>query len=297
MKTEKIIKTSIVAIVFTVALVAPLFAQNIGMQALKPRFKEIYLLGKGIAVNPSNSQDIKIVKIGLAEVIVNVSGSEVNVTAGVLDFDNETFKLRDFSIGIDTTSGNIYKNGTAVGTFSLNLISKPSDNIWTGSLTINGQTYNTYILEAQRKYTGLEIKESVAEYCGAHHDDKNCRGKIEDFCENNPTDVRCEALIHNYCKNNLKDGRCRETLRDLCQKTPSDGNCSEFCQRFPKVCGLIKPKPTTTTVQPVTSTSSTTTTIATTTTVQTTTTTIPNSTTTVQPSTTTTANSTTTTGG
>jgi len=296
MRTEKILKISLVAIVFTVALVAPILAENLGIQSLKTKFKEIYILGKGVAVNPSNSQDISIVKIGLASVIVNLADSEINVTAGVLHFgDNEYFILKDVNIGIGTLSGDIYKNNTIVGSFTLTLISKPSDNIWTGTLTINGQTYNTYILEAVRKYTKSEGKDKVAEYCSKHHENKNCREKIEDFCENNPNDARCIALIHNFCKDHLFDGRCREALRDFCYKNLSDDNCVEFCQKFPKAC---EPKPTTTTVnttttsitttvQPTTTTQVTSTTSTTTTETTTTVETTTPSTTTVQPTTTT----------
>ena len=301
-KYDNVMNISMAAIVFAtalaLALAAPIFAQSTPQVS----FKEIYLLGKGIAVNPTNNQDLSIVTIGLAKVTVNVAGTNTDVVAGVLHFgSDQTYKVKNANVGNGTISGDLYLNSSQVGSFSFTLVSKPSDNIWAGTITISGQTWNAYILEAHQQYSSSEEKQTIADYCANHQDDENCRNKVEDFCQNNPNDARCISLLHNYCKSNLQDGRCREALRDFCQKNASDSNCVGFCEKYPRVCGSSTATTTTLTTSSVTTTSATTTTPSVTTTTSassatsTTTTTPATSTTTsatTSPTTTTTAAST-----
>jgi hypothetical protein len=238
MRTGKFL---IFALVFVGVLAIPILAANTAS------FTEIVFLGKGVAVNPSNSQDLHIVKAGVAQLTVSLSGASSDVSLGVLFFDDSKYVLKDLTIGDGTTSGNIYNGTSMIGSFSLNLVSKPSDDIWSGTLTLSGQNYNAYILAAHRNYTASEEGASVSDYCKNHATDQNCRGKVEDFCTSNPQDQRCQSLLHNYCKSHLSDGRCREELKKYCRNNTSESNCSEFCTKYPKVCNPSTTSSTTTT--------------------------------------------------
>lgn len=298
MKTENLLKISIVAVAFVAILAIPIFAQT-----TSAKFKEIFFLGKGVVVSTSNSQDIQVIKMGVAQITVNVAGTDTDVTIGILYFGEDKYVLKDVVNGNGTSQGNIYLNNSVVGNYNLNLISKPSDNIWAGTLTLNGVSYNAYLLEAHRTYTASEESSSVADYCKNNPSDTNCRSKIEDFCQNNPTDQRCIALLNNHCKSHLLDGRCREELGDFCKNQQQNNpTCQGFCQRYPDKCGATTSS-TTTTSQVVQTTTTSTTSMATSTSTMMTSTTsvaVTTTTTTIAPSTTTTtvpASSTTTTTG
>jgi len=259
MKAENRFKIFLAAIMFTTLFAVPMFVQNVEAQGVNSQFKEIFFLGKGISANQANNTDLYVVSMGAAQVTVNVSGQSTDVTVGVLNFGEVKYLLKDITSGNGTSSGNIYNNSTVVGNYQLTLVSKPSDNIWAGTLTLNGVTYNTYLLEAHRQYTPAEEKNTVADYCQAHHDDANCRNKIEDFCQNNPSDQRCVALVNNFCKSHLHDGRCREALKNTCEHNSQSEQCTDFCKQFPKVCGT---QTTTTTTSSTVSTTQTTTSIS-----------------------------------
>lgn len=247
MKSENLAIISIAIMAFIAIFALPILAQN------SASFKSIYFLGKGVAVNPSNSQDISVVKIGAAELTVNIQGTSTDVNLGILYFGDTKYVLKDINAGNGTNSGNVYLNNSVVGNYNLNLISKPSDNIWAGTITLSGTTYNAYILEAQRGFVGNEEQNAVAVYCQSHTDDSNCRNGTENFCASNPTDQRCVGLLNNYCKDHLMDGRCRQELGDFC-KTHLQNNptCQGFCQRYPETCGTTA----TTTTTSLTTTSS-----------------------------------------
>lgn len=217
---------------FLVILSVPAFAQS----TASVKYNQLYVLGKGLAVNPSNNMDIDIVSIGVAQVLVNVKGSITNVTIGVMNFQNKTYVLKGLSITDSAISGNIYLNDSSVGSFSLGLITKPTDDIWTGIMVLS-QTYNVYILEAHRAYTPSESSATIASYC-KNANDTNCTGSIEDFCKSNPNDSKCVSLENNYCKDNLQDSRCRQELSSYCQKNASAIPCVSLCQKYPGECGL-----------------------------------------------------------
>jgi len=326
-------KITIVAIIAAMLLVTTVMAQTLP----NLKIKEIGLFGKGLAISESDPKDVHEIKIGIATFAVTLNSQSNDLSAGVLYFDNVRYNLKDVTIDNKTESGNVYLNGTQVGSFQISLTSKPKWELWTGTLTLNTQNYNLYILEGKRAVKADELGDKVSNYCTAHHEDKNCRDKIKEFCENNQQDSRCVALFKNYCKDHQEDQRCRLVLRDWCPNRPNAELCKEYCKNNPIVCGIHVKKcdscpdgyrPTddgfcapncgkgrktcpnnvincpsaTTTTQATTTTVAPTTTILTTTTVPTTTTietttTIATTTTTAAPTTTTVPTTTTTTAG
>lgn len=295
MKSEKanIMRISLAALVLAAAIAVPVIAQSITATSLNPRFKEIFFLGQGLAVNPANPlQDVKVVKTGIATVTVNVAGTDTDISIGVLYFDTDKYVLKDLSLGNGTASGNIYLNNTVVGNFALNLISKPSDNIWDGTITLNGQTFNAYILEARRAYTQSEESQSVGDFCHNNPQDASCTQNIQQFCQDNPNDQKCVSIIREFCRTHLSDLRCRIALGDFCsQHQTNNPTCQEFCKKYPNLCSTS----TSSTNQTATTTTSNITTMTTTLTTLTNTTTASSSTTVTTTTTNATSSATTTT--
>jgi hypothetical protein len=229
MKAEKAILIS-VAVLLVIA--APVLAENLGGQAtvLKPSIKMIGILGKGIASLPSDPLAFKIVKAGVGTVSVSVLGEQTDLTVGILFLDDQKYTLKNISISNGSASANLYINDTQHGSVSLTSVIKGDMEIWAGTLTVDGTSYNTYILGGTRPIKASELKEKVSEYCSENSTDKNCGGKIQDFCENNPTDTRCLALFKAFClrKNNMDDSRCKEFMAGWCK----DKNETEDCKSF-----------------------------------------------------------------
>jgi len=273
------------------------------------RIKTLGILGKGIAISTTYPEDFKLIKIGIGTVTVELLGEETDLTIGVLFLDDDKFKLKDVEMGNDTASGKVFSDDEEVGSFSVSLTIKNEQEIWYGTLTVNDENYNIYILEAERQIKPLEFATKVKNLCDEYPEkcsdiakgigqgycekveDRSCREKIEEFCEEHPDDRRCMAVFRFFCKGNLDDKRCRQELKQFCAKNPDDESCEEFCKKFPNVCRFFT---TTTIAETTTTTTTSTTTAPVTTTTITITTTIP-VTTTIPTTTTSTTTSTTTT--
>jgi len=245
---EKATKTKMAAIMFAVALVVTVLAAGAmtltATQAVNIRtsFRSVHFLGKGIAVNPANPlQDVHIITMGAADVEVDEDNNVTNVSLGVLNLQNSSYLLKNLAIGDGTVKGDVfmrpYSNGTDVGGFNVSLLGRATGDLWTGTLTINGQTWNVYLLEGKRKQTPEEEKNSVGEYCSTHPTDGTCRRGIENFCESNPQNERCVELMQKFCKTHLGDATCRQALRDFCTKHADNDKCETYCRRFPAICG------------------------------------------------------------
>jgi len=264
------------------------------------RIKTLGILGKGIAISTTDPEDFKLLKIGVGTVTVELLGEETDLTIGVLFLDDDKFKLKNVEMGNDTASGKVFSDDEEVGSFSVSLTIKNEQEIWHGTLTVNDEDYNIYILEAERQIKPLEFATKVKNLCDEHPEkcsdiakgignrycekvtDKSCREKIEEFCGEHPDDRRCMAVFRFFCKGNLDDTRCRKELKQFCAENPDDESCEEFCKKFPNVCRFFTTTTTSTTTVEETMTMTETTTLETTTettTVETTSTTMPETTT------------------
>lgn len=308
-----IIAVSAVSIVSIVSIVnvVNVMAQSTGGSSGSVRFKTIGALGKGIAISSSDPSNFKLIKVGVATVVINIGGTDTETSLGVLFLESSKYVLKNVNIGDGNFSADVYLNDTKVGTISASLKTHGEDLIWFGNLTIDNTSWNVYMLEGQRKINASELGQEAEDNCGqnpqacndvargignrfcAKTTDKSCRDKINEFCTQNPDDPRCVAMFREFCKNNLTDLRCRQELKEFCTANPTNAGCVKFCQRFPAACGLTTPQTTTTTttstsVSTTTSSSTTTPTTSTTTSATTTptstTTTTPVSTTTTTPS-------------
>ena len=224
-------KAILIAVAAMLILAVPVLAENLGSQSMfKPQIKTFGILGKGIASLPSDPLNFKIVKLGVGTVKMTVVDQETELTVGILFLDDQRYTLKNIAIGNGSASADIYINDTQHGSLSLTSVIKGETEIWAGTLTVDGITYNTYVLGGYRPIKAAELKEKVSEYCSENSKDRNCGGKIEDFCESNPTDTRCLALFKAFClrKNNLDDSRCRQYMAEWCK----DRNETEDCRAF-----------------------------------------------------------------
>ncbi|OGI14453.1 hypothetical protein A3K63_04910 [Candidatus Micrarchaeota archaeon RBG_16_49_10] len=298
----------------------------------KASIKVIDLLGKGIAVSPTDPMVFMIAKVGIGTVEVSLAGEVTEMDVGVLKLDNDTYKLKAITHGEGSIEADVYLGDDEKGSMEIASVEKEDVVIWAGTLELDGTDYYLYILEASRPVKGSEIVDKVSDYCKDREDEPNCRDKVLNYCKNNPTDSRCVALFKKYCETHLDDARCREAIKEACEEDPTlaicdrletrlskfcekhqrSAGCMEYCQNHPGECEVTTTvrkttSSSTSTTAPATTTTTTTTTVSTTTTAPATTTTTPATTTTTVPATTdstttttttsTTTDSTTTTGG
>ncbi|MBS3054987.1 MAG: hypothetical protein J4452_00655 [Candidatus Aenigmarchaeota archaeon] len=290
---RKLIAITLVLIIIGVASI------SLAQESLKPRIKTLVVLGRGI-VTSSDPANFKMLKVGIAKVIVSLGGNETELAAGILHLDSDGYRLRNIQTTNDTASADIYLNDTMIGTLSISSTLKGDHLIWFGTIKINDQNWNAYILESERKAKPEEAAEKIEDLCESSPErckdiargignrfcekveDRSCREKIREYCNENPTDERCKSVFRLFCKDNLEDERCRKELKEFCVDNSTDERCVRFCIKYPKVCRSAtttttteteEEETTTTTTQTTTTTTETTTTTTNTTNTQTTTTT------------------------
>src|SRR3989344_6666592 len=223
-KKTKIIAISLIAIVFAVSMVV---AETQGQSTIQ----KLAVIGRGLAINPSDASDFKLVVIGIATVRVNILGEYDDVTAGILWLNGERYKLKNINIGNGSATADVYKNDTKVGSITAASVTKDGHIVWHGTLNLNGADWNLYILELERKIKAEELKDKVSDYCKEHSSDDRCeflRGKVREYCKNNPDDERCNDIFRSFCVNNLDDSRCRHAIKERCEDSPN----ATICQRL-----------------------------------------------------------------
>jgi len=200
---------------------------DISVSTTRPVLHALGVLGKGIAVSPTDPMDFMLVKVGLGAVKVTINGEVKKAAIGVLKLDGEKYRLKSVSVVDGRATGDIYKNGSKVGDFDIASVMKDDIEVWAGTMNLDGQTYHLYVIEGARRIRAPELREKVAEYCRNNPDDTNCRDKVEEYCQNNPEDARCKALFRKYCiaGRNMDDVRCREFVKDYCKENQNLREC------------------------------------------------------------------------
>ncbi|MCD6557902.1 MAG: hypothetical protein J7K31_02605 [Candidatus Aenigmarchaeota archaeon] len=256
------------AVLVVLLLVMPVFAQGpVGNAAAKPVIQKLAILGKGIATNPSDLMDFKIIKIGIGEVKVSLLGEETELVVGVLYLDSDKYKVKDVVLGNGSIEANLYSGEEKVGSINAESVEKEDTEVWVGTIDVGGATYNAYVLGAVRKARPLEIAQKVRSFCeenptkckavvkaiGNRYCEKNptdpsCREKVKSFCLNHPDDHRCKEIFKEYCVDNLDDARCRYALRVYCKNHPNEDRCKiflvqtteKYCLQHPKAPACVK---------------------------------------------------------
>ncbi len=220
------------------------------------KIQTLGVLGEGLAVSTTNPADFKVVRIGIARVLTNIAGTESEFNVGVLFLDADRYAINNTVIGNGTSGGDIYLNNTKVGSFSANRVVKPGRDVWYGTMTVNGASYNLYVVAAQRPIKASEAADDIKDYCKdnpvkcgvvakavkgigntcANLNSTSCRDKIVQYCQNNPTDARCVTVFRAYCTAHTDDSRCVQELKLFCSKNPTNDKCVSFCSKYTNVC-------------------------------------------------------------
>ena len=249
--------------VFMVLLViiSPVMAQQtLGAQTvIKPKIKTIGFLGKGVAVSPDDPMNFMLAKTGIGTLKVVWAGEETELTIGILVLDDTRYKLKDITLEEGKASGDIFKNNTKVGTFDVSSVSKGNIDVWAGTVVIEDSTYYIYIIEAERPFKPVEIKEkvraAVKNICASPSPGvaSICRqGNLQNYCMTHPNDEKCKEIFKEYCikDNKLRDARCRIFVKKYCEEHPEIEDCvlygmkraTDFCKEHPKsrVCRTLE---------------------------------------------------------
>jgi len=245
---KKLFVMAIALLVIGVTGAAVMADETLGSQGqVSARIKTMGALGYGIATSQSNPMDFQLIKVGIAGVsVTDANGTETVKKAGVLHFGETKYRLKDAVIGNGTATASVYDvNGTTqLGSLSLNSYIKWDREVWAGALTLNGVTYNAYIIQAPRVWKAEETADKIKDYCqnnpvkckaaikavgsiicDPEGEGNNCAEKIRTFCGQNPDDNRCKVVRWAYCKLHLDDANCRAEIIEKC-KNITDGTIS-----------------------------------------------------------------------
>ncbi len=251
---EKLLALVIALLFIGVIAITPVMAQQVGTQrAVHARIRTLGAFGNGLAISQDDPMDFELIRVGVAGVKVSLAEEETAVKVGILHFGEDKYRLKDVVIGNGSVTANIYLNDTQVGSLSLNSYPKGDREVWAGTLTLNDEDYNAYILQAHRIVKPLEKAEKSFEYCKNNPErcmavmkaigrniicdpvtEGNCRDRIKTFCENNPDDNRCKALRLAQCKLDLDDADCRAHLMGVCRNNATDTACDRLCEVYNK---------------------------------------------------------------
>jgi hypothetical protein len=242
-----------IALVFVAVAVGSVTAEGVGSQnPIRTQIRTMGALGNGLAISQSNPLDFQLLKIGIAGVDVIISNETETMKVGILYFGDTKYKLKDVVIGNGSASANVYDNDTQAGSISLNSYPKGDTEIWAGTLTLNGASYNAYVIQAHRLMKAEEKADKVKDYCENNPEkckaamkavgqiicdpatDGNCRDRIKNFCEQNPEDNRCKTLGVAYCRLHLEDSTCREQIIAACKLNSNGSACEKLGEVYEK---------------------------------------------------------------
>ncbi|OYT42622.1 MAG: hypothetical protein B6U78_00795 [Candidatus Aenigmarchaeota archaeon ex4484_224] len=227
---------SLLVIIASLAIIAPigLSQLSMGQNLPKPVISKMAVLGNGIAINPNDLTDFKLVRAGIATVKLHFMGEERSITKGIIFLDQDRYVVNNIEFGNETIDAKLFVNGTEVGSLHLELTLKGNKGVWVGDISVNGETYKIYITDVKRKFQPSEVKEKISEFCKEHPAEcvKNAKGIASAYCEKNPTDPSCREKIANYCKDHPKDQRCVALQKVYCLKHFEDQRCREFYSEY-----------------------------------------------------------------
>lgn len=240
----------LVILVVSLFFISTVFAE-VETSSSDHKIKFLGFLGQGIATSPSDAMDFMMVKAGIATVSVDLLGETVDATVGVLYLDDVKYSMKNVVIADGHATADIYLDDVDKGTIDVSSVLKGTQEVWAGTLVLDGTTYHMYILQGTRVAKAPEIAEKVKDYCDKN-EDANCRERISEFCTDNSEDERCKTLFRNYCRDNLDDSRCREAYKTYCVDHPEEKVCrllekertENYCEEHPNadVCDYVRDK-------------------------------------------------------
>lgn len=230
----RFLKKTIIVLLVLMVMAIPAVARTAAAQSSESyRISSYTILGKGIASNPDEPMDFRIVKFGIAKLV----GDDETEYAGILKVDEEKFRLKDIEMEDVYIEGDIFENDSDEGFFDLTSVMKGDTEVWAGEMIFKGTRYNLHVIQGNRPIKAGELQEKVSDYC-QDNDDANCRDRVQDYCKNNPDDSRCKALFRAYCiRGNMDDMSCRQAFGEWCEENPKNKYCVPFVlQRSERYC-------------------------------------------------------------
>jgi len=251
---KKLLAVAAALVIIGIAGASVMADEGIGSQnRFNAKITTMGALGNGLAISQSNPMDFQLLRIGIAGVRITATDQNESVKIGVLYFGDNKYKLKDVVLGNGTANANIYDlNDTSVGSISLTSYPKGDTEIWAGTLSLSGASYNAYVIQAKRLFKPAEEADNIKDYCTNNpgkcmaamkavgsiicdpQTDGNCRDKIRTFCEQNPTDKRCKTLGLTYCELHLNDSICRSEIIDNCKLNNSEKVCEKLANLYEK---------------------------------------------------------------
>jgi hypothetical protein len=251
---KKLLAVAVALVVIGITGATALADESVGMQnRVSARIQTMGAMGNGLAISQTNPMDFEMLKIGIAGVRVAVSDAEETVNIGVLYFGETKYKLRDVVIGNGTASASVYDaNNASAGSITLSSYPKGDTEIWAGTLSLNGTSYNAYVIQAKKLFKPAEAADNVKEYCANNpakcmatmkavgsiicdpQANETCSDKIKIFCESHPDDNRCKVIGMAYCGTHLNDSTCRAEITDKCKQNSTVEQCDKLTEMYDK---------------------------------------------------------------
>ena len=122
-------------------------------------FNRHRFVGKGVALplNNSDNESVKYVKLTITAkkgpyIMAPCTDQGCPVPdieiRGKLNLQGDVLDVRNVTFGNETVSGQLYRNGTLVGSF--NLAKSGWFNVWHGTLNVDGNSYNLFIVKTKQ---------------------------------------------------------------------------------------------------------------------------------------------------
>jgi len=190
---------------------------------------KIYFLGKGFAIDPSNSLNVLELKLAAAE--VKILGEAQGI--GVLVLEGAKFKLSGVTFSEGTLDAVLSGPAGETGSIKCTRVTKGELDLGICSLNVGGTAYTAYVLEAKRSFKAEEKPADTKDYCSKNADDKRCRDYYKDYCKQNPSASECQS--QEWPQECLD---CRKACEEKCLQVPTNEkeSCYLACSPSCKSC-------------------------------------------------------------
>lgn len=200
----------------------------------KPMIHKLHVMGKGLAVNPSDLNDFQTAALVAGNVVIQ-NGSILS--RGSLQIGKDKYKLMEIKVENGVASAKVYGRDSNSQVGDISLQRKDDSAIWHGLLNINSKQWHVYMLGLPRRFSAEEIAEKTRNYCKDNPDDQACNSVAGYICRSDPEE--CREKVMRFCQTHADDSRCKDILEKFCRSNPDDERCDA-------------PESTTTTVAPET---------------------------------------------
>lgn len=196
--------------------------QSLGSQA-QVSLDLLVLTGKGVAVSATDRTDAHAVKVGVGRVFVATASGRVAAKAGVLFFDGSRYRLANVTVSNESVvAADVQADGTSLGSLTATAKARGEQELWVGQLSLNGTSYDLYIVSAARGFRSDELRDLRERACAEGENASNCTPSKKAFCADNEDDDDCERVLAKYWIKHSEDIRGRKALAAWCEAHPTE---------------------------------------------------------------------------